>query len=219
MVAATNRPDMLDEAAIRRLSRRVLVPLPDLEAREGQIRSLLLKHNRQHHHREQNNDESGDQSMGQSSSNRLSEKEQSNLLSVGQLGHHHNNQSNPNEPNSESKTNESRLTLNSSIDHRNDNNIDENENIGMSSSELRSIAERLEGWNGSDLKALCAKAADYPYDEAIMKFGGVENIPNASSFRSITYHDFILALEDVHASSLGASIESLQEWERLMGCS
>ncbi|KAL8271726.1 hypothetical protein Esti_004321 [Eimeria stiedai] len=41
VVGATNRPDMLDEAAVRRLSRRVLVPLPDAETRAEIIRKVL----------------------------------------------------------------------------------------------------------------------------------------------------------------------------------
>ncbi|CBZ55163.1 ATPase, AAA family protein, related [Neospora caninum Liverpool] len=43
VVGATNRPDMLDEAAIRRLSKRVLVPLPDFDARQVLIRNVLEK--------------------------------------------------------------------------------------------------------------------------------------------------------------------------------
>ncbi|KFH17907.1 ATPase, AAA family protein [Toxoplasma gondii MAS] len=43
VVGATNRPDMLDEAAIRRLSKRVLVPLPDFDARRVLIRTVLEK--------------------------------------------------------------------------------------------------------------------------------------------------------------------------------
>ncbi|OEH78329.1 AAA family protein [Cyclospora cayetanensis] len=41
VVGATNRPDMLDEAAVRRLTRRVLVPLPDVETRAAIIRQVL----------------------------------------------------------------------------------------------------------------------------------------------------------------------------------
>lgn len=41
MVGATNRPQELDEAARRRLSKRLYVPLPDLKARIQIISSLL----------------------------------------------------------------------------------------------------------------------------------------------------------------------------------
>lgn len=44
VVGATNRPNQIDEAARRRLSKRVLIPLPDPEARREQIRHLLTKH-------------------------------------------------------------------------------------------------------------------------------------------------------------------------------
>eukprot|EP00792_Barthelona_sp_PAP020_P006730 TRINITY_DN3065_c1_g1_i3.p1 TRINITY_DN3065_c1_g1~~TRINITY_DN3065_c1_g1_i3.p1 ORF type:complete len:614 (+),score=167.29 TRINITY_DN3065_c1_g1_i3:30-1871(+) len=43
IVGATNRPQDLDEAARRRLSRRLYVPLPDIEARRGIIENLLKK--------------------------------------------------------------------------------------------------------------------------------------------------------------------------------
>lgn len=38
VIGATNTPDLLDEAVIRRLPRRIKVPLPDLESREQQIK-------------------------------------------------------------------------------------------------------------------------------------------------------------------------------------
>jgi len=45
VMAATNRPQELDEAALRRFTKRVYVTLPDLQTRIMLLRRLLAKHN------------------------------------------------------------------------------------------------------------------------------------------------------------------------------
>ncbi|XP_018317871.1 spastin isoform X2 [Mycetomoellerius zeteki] len=45
VMAATNRPQELDEAALRRFTKRVYVTLPDLQTRIVLLRRLLAKHN------------------------------------------------------------------------------------------------------------------------------------------------------------------------------
>ena len=43
VMAATNRPQDLDEAALRRFTKRIYVPLPDTSTREGILAHLLAK--------------------------------------------------------------------------------------------------------------------------------------------------------------------------------
>ena len=44
IMGATNRPQELDDAALRRFSKRIYVTLPDFETREHLLSSLVNKH-------------------------------------------------------------------------------------------------------------------------------------------------------------------------------
>ncbi|CDR96148.1 ATPase, AAA family domain containing protein, putative [Babesia bigemina] len=137
VIAATNRPMMLDDAALRRFGKRVLIPLPDLETRKAFLHDTLRKNC--------------------------------------------------------------------------------NGNCELSSDELDQIAASTEGWNGSDLLALCTKAAEYSYDDTVEAYGGIENIPDASVFRGLVIDDFIRALRRVRPSNAASSDFSFEEWQRLYG--
>ena len=43
-MGATNRPQDLDDAALRRMEKRVYVPLPDIQTRALIFKNLLAKH-------------------------------------------------------------------------------------------------------------------------------------------------------------------------------
>lgn len=44
IIGATNRPDMIDDAALRRFNKRVYIPLPNFETRKEQIRHIISKY-------------------------------------------------------------------------------------------------------------------------------------------------------------------------------
>ncbi|GIX62298.1 ATPase, AAA family protein [Babesia caballi] len=137
VIAATNRPTMLDDAALRRFSKRVLVPLPNTSTRKRFIYDTLRKN-----------------CSGQ---------------------------------------------------------------CELSSEDLEVVASSTEGWNGSDLLALCTKAAEYSYDDTVEAYGGIENIPDASAFRGIVMNDFTRALERVHPSCAAKGELSFEEWDKQYG--
>eukprot|EP00921_Rhytidocystis_pertsovi_P002695 GHVQ01004608.1.p1 GENE.GHVQ01004608.1~~GHVQ01004608.1.p1 ORF type:complete len:233 (-),score=34.64 GHVQ01004608.1:443-1141(-) len=138
VVAATNRPEILDQAALRRFSKRILVPLPDKTARGDQLRQLCV----------------------------------------------------------------AGVT---------------NKSCAVSEEELLSISEDLNGWNGSDIKNLCSKAAEYSYEETVTTYGGICNVPSIESFRPIVLSDLQQALHTVNPSCSDAIMASYTEWSQRYG--
>ncbi|KAL7068951.1 ATPase, AAA family protein [Cryptosporidium serpentis] len=138
VIGATNRPDMLDDAALRRLSKRVLIPLPCIQSRIGQIKYLL----------------------------------------------------------------------NSSTCN----------GCKLDDDQLVTIGNFTDGWNGSDIKNLCVKAAEFSYDETIEKYGGINLVPDVKSFRPISIQDFDKALKLVKPSySNSKGTLNFQEWSDMFG--
>ncbi|UIZ26247.1 hypothetical protein KXD40_002081 [Peronospora effusa] len=132
VMGATNLPQELDEAIVRRLEKRIYVPLPDASSREGLIRHLL-----------------GDQ------------------------------------------------------------------NILLSSKEIKYIVKVTEGYSGSDLKAVCKDAALGPIRELGAKVANV----NAEDVRGINASDFQVAMKRVRPSVSSTTIEALIAWNGNYGVS
>lgn len=147
VIGATNRPEALDPAAVRRLTRRILVPLPEVDVRIQHLRYLLK--------------------MQESSTPKKTQ------------------------------------------------NVENSEHL--TDFQLRSVATLLEGWSAADIKTLCMRAADFPYQEALTQYGSVDNIPNAQVFRSIGYQDLLQALEGVKPSSTKEEEQRMRAWEKDFG--
>lgn len=144
VIGATNRPDALDAALLRRLQKRVYVPLPDIEARSAQLKMILQRH--------------------------ATALQQSTL----------------------------------SIDEK----------------DLDEIARMLEGYNGSDLTAVCVKAAEFVYESTLHdKFqGDITLVPGLSSFRQPNKQEVLRAIEYVKASNSNNSYIDYDQWKRTLGC-
>eukprot|EP01056_Protomagalhaensia_sp_Gyna25_P000100 Protomagalhaensia_sp_Gyna_25__99@NODE_104_length_5238_cov_68_434891_g81_i0_p2_GENE_NODE_104_length_5238_cov_68_434891_g81_i0NODE_104_length_5238_cov_68_434891_g81_i0_p2_ORF_typecomplete_len441_score62_21AAA/PF00004_29/1_1e40RuvB_N/PF05496_12/3_9e12RuvB_N/PF05496_12/95AAA_5/PF07728_14/1_7e09AAA_22/PF13401_6/4_7e07AAA_2/PF07724_14/2_3e07TniB/PF05621_11/0_0036TniB/PF05621_11/0_33AAA_16/PF13191_6/2_4e06IstB_IS21/PF01695_17/3_2e06AAA_25/PF13481_6/0_011AAA_25/PF13481_6/0_3AAA_14/PF13173_6/0_00012AAA_1 len=139
VLGATNRPDSLDEAVLRRFSKRIYVPLPDIESRKAQLSSILYNHAKS-----------------------LNQKP---LLSVD---------------------------------------------------DLHQIAIQLQGFNGSDIHALCTKAAEFVYQETLDRFNGdVLAVPGLHAFRPMEVADLLRATGFIKKSSFEST--TYKDWEAQYG--
>lgn len=71
VVAATNRPEILDDAGLRRFTRRILIPLPNHESRMLFIRNILTKHQTSSYLKDEHLAEISDKTEGWSGSDLL----------------------------------------------------------------------------------------------------------------------------------------------------
>ena len=133
IVGATNRPQELDEAARRRLVRRLYIPLPDIKGREQLIR-ILLRH--EHH--------------------------------------------------------------------------------TITDEEIADLAQRTDGYSGSDIKALCQDAALEPVRD-LKNLDNDISLVNIESVRPLAHKDFVSALSHVRPSVSQPDLQLLLEWNTKYG--
>lgn len=92
------------------------------------------------------------------------------------------------------------------------NNL-KNEKHSLSEEEIASIADKTEGYSGSDMKHLCSEAAMYSFKEVMERLNDL----NKSDIREINQEDFILALNQVKPSFTTDDLCEYESWNKKFG--
>ncbi|EZG43442.1 putative AAA family ATPase [Gregarina niphandrodes] len=158
VIGATNRPDALDDAALRRLQKRIYIPLPDDLAIYHQIKNTLIKHAQD------------------------LEICRCDTACREAIAH-------------------TCVLLNYDFES------------------LRTVLiPRVKGFNGSDIRALCVKAAEILYQNVLFSFDGdLDKVPNPSAFGLPTIDHFQKALSTVRPSTTLDST-TLNQWASDFAC-
>eukprot|EP01054_Gregarina_sp_Poly1_P000330 Gregarina_sp_Poly_1__329@NODE_107_length_14129_cov_139_662779_g94_i0_p16_GENE_NODE_107_length_14129_cov_139_662779_g94_i0NODE_107_length_14129_cov_139_662779_g94_i0_p16_ORF_typecomplete_len107_score14_70AAA_lid_3/PF17862_1/1_9e07Vps4_C/PF09336_10/0_15_NODE_107_length_14129_cov_139_662779_g94_i078038123 len=86
---------------------------------------------------------------------------------------------------------------------------------GLAAEDLSEVSRHLEGYNGSDLRAVCSRAAEFAYEDTVASFGGIDAVPSMQSFRPIAKADLLRALNHVKKST--ESSPSFLQWTHQFG--
>lgn len=92
------------------------------------------------------------------------------------------------------------------------NNLAE-ENHTLTSEEVSDIAERTEGYSGSDIKDLCGEASMHPFKEVMDRLINIDK----NDIRPICYNDFLLAINTVKPSFSKEDLQQYTEWNTKYG--
>ncbi|XP_031624050.1 fidgetin-like protein 1 isoform X2 [Contarinia nasturtii] len=84
----------------------------------------------------------------------------------------------------------------------------------ITEAQIENIAQKTDGFSGSDMTNLCKEACSYPVTS--MSFSAVIKI-SADSVRPVTYNDFLEALNNVRASVSPDDLEQYIQWNGKYG--
>ena len=96
--------------------------------------------------------------------------------------------------------------------HMIENNL-KNEKHCLTEEEINLIAEKTDGYSGSDMKHLCSEAAMYSFNEVIEKLTDIAK----EDIRDICYKDFLQALNNVKPSFSREDLEVYEQWNKRFG--
>ncbi|KAJ6220239.1 hypothetical protein RDWZM_006051 [Blomia tropicalis] len=88
-----------------------------------------------------------------------------------------------------------------------------NEKHELTEEEIDLIAEKTEGYSGSDMKHLCSDAAMFSIKEVIEQLVNLEK----DDIRNIRYEDFISALNTVKPSFSTEDLKDYEQWNKKFG--
>ena len=189
VMGATNNPWELDEAVLRRLVKRVYVPLPDAAARRALIIHLLRKQER--------NSSSGVTNTNTNNTNNANNGSSSSNGGSGDGGI--------------VSLFTNALFSNNSGGEGNNN---QDETSLLNSKQLSTIVQLTEGYSGSDLTALCTEAAMGPIRE--LTPNELRTI-NATAIRPIQEQDYINALKVIKPSVSSHNLKQFISWGTQFG--
>ena len=196
VMGATNIPWELDEAVLRRLVKRVYVPLPDAIARKALIMHLLRKQENSVHknHKNKNKGVEGveDGSGGGSVNNNMDGANTSGT-SGGIVSLFTNVLFSNNTQEAEQEEDTSYVLTSKQLDH---------------------IVQLTEGYSGSDITALCTEASMGPIRELTT---AELRVVTATNIRSICELDYINALKVIKPSVSSHNLKQFISWGNQFG--
>ena len=205
LVGATNRPQELDEAARRRLQKRLLIPLPDAEARKEMLVRGLNPNPNPDPNPNPKPDPNPNQVRGlnPNPSPDPSPKPNPNPNQVRGLNPNPNPDPNPN-PN----PNPNQVRGLKGVSH------------SLSEADVDGLTAATDGYSGSDMASVGREAAmgpcrDEGFMAAMAASGGVGL--DASSVRPVSRKDYDDALCQVRASVSQADLKAFDDWNKQYG--
>lgn len=219
IIGATNRPHEIDDAVIRRMTKRLYIPLPNKESRKELLLNVIKKESsfgtncelNLNYYLEKDNKNSKSKITIKSSSKKVKSK-----CNNDKDENIYNNNNNSTTITTE-KIHDQKNTEDDSTDIVSDKTNDNTFKIKLSKKEMQSQLDKIikltKGYSGSDLQSVCREAFMHP----IREIKNISEIKLLSDIRPVNLNDFMYAINAVKASVASKSLEVYSDWNKKYG--